>query len=174
MSAPASSSAPAPLTEQLSATIPRLNSEGANWAVFSMRFREAMQTTHRWGYFDGSKAHPAPKDKANPSETETEAMERWDYEDQVARYFLSQRLPDETAMEVSTYQTAKERWDAVMQEYTAKSAYAKNDLEQAFLEMRCPKGGDVCAFLTSLRTRRNELMAAGVTISDRDFERTVL
>jgi len=36
------------------------------------------------------------------------------------------------------------------------------------------KGGDVRAFLTGLKTWHNELTAAGVTITDAEFERTVL
>ena len=40
--------------------------------------------------------------------------------------------------------------------------------------MQCPKGGNVCAFLSSLSLQRNELLAAGITISNEDFEQTVL
>jgi hypothetical protein len=40
--------------------------------------------------------------------------------------------------------------------------------------MRCPKGGDVCTFLTNLKTKRNELVAVGVAIADKDYQRTVL
>jgi hypothetical protein len=101
-------------------------------------------------------------------------MERWDSEDQIAGYLLIQQLPDLTAMEASQLTTAKERWEMVQKEYTAKSKYVRNDLEQAFLEMCCPKGGEVRAFLASLRTKRNELAAAGVVIADKDYQRTVL
>jgi hypothetical protein len=40
--------------------------------------------------------------------------------------------------------------------------------------MCCPKGGDVRTFLASLRTRCNELVAANITIADKDYQRTVL
>lgn len=42
-------------TEQLTAHIPRLDPEGANWATFAMHFKGAMIASRRWGYFDGSK-----------------------------------------------------------------------------------------------------------------------
>jgi gag-polypeptide of LTR copia-type len=87
---------------------------------------------------------------------------------------LIQRLPDLTAMEASHLNTAKERWEMVQKEYTAKSKYTQNDLEQAFFEMRCPKGGDVRAFLTNLKTKWNELVAVGMAITDKDYQRTVL
>jgi hypothetical protein len=40
--------------------------------------------------------------------------------------------------------------------------------------MHCLRGGDICAFLTSLRMKRNQIKATGVTVSDNDFEQTVL
>jgi len=77
-------------------------------------------------------------------------------------------------LEVRQYKTAKERWHVVTQEFMAKSAYARNALHRLFVDMRCPKGGDVRTFLTNLKMRRNELLAASVTISHEDFKRTVL
>ena len=129
--------------EQLPANIPCLEPSGINWAIFSMRFREAMKATRRWGYFDGTKSHPEPKDKGNVTDDETEAIEKWDHEDLVARYLLSQHLPDTTAICLSHYKTAKERWEKVNHEFMAKSMYMQKDLEQSFFEMRCAKGADV-------------------------------
>jgi gag-polypeptide of LTR copia-type len=161
-------------TEQFTTHIPRLDPEGANWANFAMRFKGAMIASRCWGYFDGSKKHPAPADEDKPTNTEVEAMECWDSKDQIAGYLLIQRLPDLTTMEESHLNTAKERWEMVQKEYMAKSKYARNDLEQVFFKMRCPKGGDVRAFLTNLKTKRNELVAIGVAIADKDYQRTVL
>jgi hypothetical protein len=62
----------------------------------------------------------------------------------------------------------------VQKEYTAKSEYVRNDLEQAFFEMCCPKGGDICTFLMNLKTKRNKLAGIGVAIADKDYQRTVL
>ena len=92
----------------------------------------------------------------------------------VARYLFFQRLPDSTMIYLSTLSNAKQCWARVNAEYTAKSVYAQNDLEQAFSEMRCPKDGDVRTFLTSVRYKREELAAAGVTITTNDYQRTVL
>ena len=142
--------APTPAIEQLPQNIPRLEPDGSNWAIFAVRFREAMSANRRWGFFDGKNARPVPTDPSNVTSDELEAMAKWDYEDQVARYLLSQRLPDSTAVRMGPYTTAKARWDRVHTEYTAKSVYAQNDLESTFYEMRCEKGGDVRAFLTSL------------------------
>jgi hypothetical protein len=153
---------------------PQLTPDGSNWAIFLTRFRQAMQATRRWGHFEGTKPRPTPKSKAKPTEEEAEALERWDHEDLVASYLLAQRLPDTTALHLEEFPTAQERWRTLSQEYTAKSAYAQNDLEDAFLEMRCPRGGDVRDFLTSLHHKREQLTAAGVQITNRDYRRTVL
>src|ERR1700747_62589 len=40
--------------------------------------------------------------------------------------------------------------------------------------MRCTKGGDVREFLTSLCCKREEVAAAGVPISNKEYERTIL
>ena len=175
MSAPVSHTEPlsAPALA-LSADVPQLNSEGTNWAIFEARFQDAMETADRWEYFDGSEPHPVPADPNNPTEAEKQEMKHWDRQDRIAWNLLNKRLPDAMMLEVRQYPSAKERWDVVKRQFTAKSAYARKALHQSFVNMQCPKGGDVRAFLSSLTLRRNEPLAAGVTISDEDFEQTVL
>ena len=160
--------------EKLPANIPRLEHNGSNWAIFKIRFSNAMKVTRRWAYFTGLNVYPEPVDRAKPTREEASAIIQWEYEDSVASYLLSQRLPDTTEMRIAGCSTTKERWDMVAKEYQAKSAYAQADLHQAFLEMRCAKGGDVREFLASLCCKREELAAAGVTVSDKEYERTIL
>ena len=93
--------------EDPSTNIPHLKPDGTNWTVFSLRFRKAMQAMHRWEYFDGTKPRPTPKDPSAPTNAEIEALERWDHEDVVARYLLSQRLPDMTFMRLSQLKRAE-------------------------------------------------------------------
>ena len=70
-------------------------------------------------------------------------MEAWDHKDLVVQYLLSQHLPDMTAIHLSAYNTAKEHWKRINEEFTVKSIYTQNVPESAFLDMKCPKGGDV-------------------------------
>ena len=72
------------------------------------------------------------------------------------------------------HHTAKARWDRVTDEFTTKSAYAQNDLETTFWEMKCLKDRDACAFFTSLRYKREELSAAGTSITDKEYQHMVL
>jgi transposase InsO family protein len=154
--------------------IPRLETDGSNWASYAMRFRMAMQATGKWDCFDGTKPRPIAKDPAAPTKDEKEAAAAWEKEDQVARYLLSQRLPDSTLLGLNSCTSATMCWNRVSDEYTAKSVYAQNDLEQAFLDMRCPKGGDVRPFLTTVRNKREELAAAGIRITNKEYQHTVL
>jgi gag-polypeptide of LTR copia-type/Zinc knuckle len=87
---------------------------------------------------------------------------------------LTQWLPEDTAMEVFVHKTAKEWWEAIELEFTAKSKFARNNLKQEFFSMCCPRGGDIRTFLTSLWTKQNQIKATGVTIGNDNFEQTVL
>jgi hypothetical protein len=40
--------------------------------------------------------------------------------------------------------------------------------------MCCPRGGDIWPFLTSLCSKRKELAAAGISITQKDYQCTVL
>ena len=154
--------------------IPRLEHDGSNWAIYAIRFRSAMRATNRWDYFNGSKPRPSVKDPQAPSKDEKEATELWEKEDEIARYLLQQRLPDSTVLGLNSCTSTAMCWKRVSDEYTAKSVYAQNDKEQEFLEMCCPKGGEVQPFLISVRNKREELAAAGIRTSSKDYQRTVL
>ena len=96
-----------------------------------------------WDYFDGSNTRPIPKDANNLTDAEKTDCKRWDRKDVIAQCLLGQHLPIETAMDMESFPTVQEQWNAVNTYFTAKSVYSKADLHQAFLDMRCPKGGDV-------------------------------
>lgn len=141
--------------ERLLSNIPRLEPDGINWTAFSMRFRQAMQATRRWGDFDSSILRPTLKDPSAPTEAEIEALDPWEHEDLIACHLLPQCLPDMIVLRMNQYQTAQVYWSRVDHEYTIKSIYVQSRLEQAFSEMRCSKGGDVKVFVTSVRCSRS-------------------
>ena len=77
-------------------------------------------------------------------------------------------------MQIARLPTAKEKWDAVSCIFTAKSEYAKNDLYQSFIDMKCKRAADIREYLDNLKTRHCQLEAIGVPITDLDHKRTVL
>jgi hypothetical protein len=111
------------MSDPLATSIPRLDTTGSNWAIFSMRFQEAMEANWKWSHFTGSPGRPVPADPNNITTDETKAIDEWDQDEVVARYLLSQRLPDSTAVRLKGLTTAKERWDKVIAEFSVKSQY---------------------------------------------------
>jgi hypothetical protein len=67
----------------------RLEPSGANWAIFTLRFQEAMQANQKWGHFDGSITCPILADVAKPTDDEKNAMADWDHSKSVMLYMLS-------------------------------------------------------------------------------------
>ncbi len=65
-------------------------------------------------------------------------------------------------------------WDHLIFKFTTQSIYAQNDLEEAFFNMACIKGKDIQSFLTALHYKHKELVAVGVQITQREYQRTIL
>jgi hypothetical protein len=77
-------------------------------------------------------------------------------------------------MRIHNKRTVKERWDAIVTEYTEKGAYAQTDLRGRFLESKCPDKGNVREFLDNLRVKREELASVGVDIDEKDYRSTII
>jgi len=163
-----------PSIHQLPSNIPCLEADGSNWAIFVLRFREAVQVARRWPYFEGTIPCPSPKDPAKVPDNEKKSIEDWKFEDLAARYLLSQQLPNSIAIRLHSLTTAKARWDHLVFKFTAQSIYAQNDLEEAFFNMAYTRGEDIRSFLMGLRYKREELAAAGVQITQREYQCTIL
>ena len=87
---------------------------------------------------------------------------------------LTQQLLDSTVMEVHVKKTVKERWEAVVKEYTVKGAYVQMEMQSKFLTSRCSKKGNAKEFLRGLRLKKEELVQVGVRISDEDYLSTII
>src|SRR6266702_7625579 len=165
---------PAAMSDPLPTSVPRLDPTGSNWAIFSMRFQEAMEANQKWGHFDGKSPCPVPAVVNKPTDDEKKEVADWKQEETVTKYLLSQRLPDSTAVHLKSLISAKERWDKVKTEFSVKSQYAETDLLTAFSEMRCPRGGDVRTFLGQMRVKREELAAVGVTMTKKEYHSAII
>jgi hypothetical protein len=62
----------------------------------------------------------------------------------------------------------------IKQKFTAKSEYAKANLYQSFLDMMCPKGGNIHKFLNNLSTKHHELKAISITVTDINYRHIIL
>jgi len=118
--------ATATLADSLSSSVPKLNPSGLNWAIFFVRFQDAVEAKGFWGHFDGS--DPCPSLSSPATVTEIAAEAQWLKNEQSAKSLLTQKIPDGTLMRVHMKTTVKQRWDAIVLEYTEKGDYAKTKL----------------------------------------------
>src|SRR6266851_2538388 len=103
-----------PSIQLLPSNIPCLKADGSNWAIFILCFREAMQVTQRWPYFEGTILCPSPKNPAKVPDDERKSVEDWEFEDLATRYLLLQQLPDSVAIQLHSLPTVKARWDQLI------------------------------------------------------------
>jgi hypothetical protein len=78
---------------------------------------------------------------ANPTATENSVKAQWDKDEHSAKSLLTQKLPDSMVVMVHGKVTVKERWDAVVKEFSKKSAYVQADMRAKFMAMRCLEQG---------------------------------
>ena len=160
------------LSDALPLSVPKLEANGTNWAIFLVCCRDAVEAKGYWGHFDGTT--PVPTLSTPPTMKETTAKTQWEKDEQSAKSLLTQKLPDSTVMKIHMKATVQERWSAVVKEYTEKGAYAQTDMRTKFLASRCPETGNVRDFLDQLRTKKEELVQVGVVISDSDYLSTII
>ena len=181
------STAPTSLSDTLPSSIPKLDASGMNWVIFAIRFQDAVEAKGFWGHFDGTKTRPAAAAPvAAPVEGEEApvvavaeppliadalalAQKQWDKDELSAKSLLTQKIPDSTLMRIHTKKTVRERWEAIVTEYTEKGAYAQTDLRKEFLKSKCPSRSNVRTFLDDLRVKQEELASVGVKISEDDY-----
>jgi hypothetical protein len=77
-------------------------------------------------------------------------------------------------MEIHMKKSVRERWEAVVKEYTVKGVYAQTEMRGKFLMSRCPEKGNAKDFLRGLRLKKEELAQVGVKISDEDYLSTII
>ncbi|KAJ8507986.1 hypothetical protein ONZ45_g9696 [Pleurotus djamor] len=171
------------LSDTLPSTVPKLLSSGENWVIFRLRFEDAVEAKGFLGHFDGTTPHPAALTTQSPqggtaaaAQTRdlAEEVAQWEKNERSAKSLLTQKIPDSTLILIQGKKSVKDRWDAVVSEYTDKDAFAKSDLRNEFMSMRCPAKGNVKEFLENLRVRREELITMDVEINEIDYRSTII
>jgi hypothetical protein len=178
-----------------------LDVSGANWAIFALCFQTVVQGKGLWKHFDGSElclvlstatqtsttptTAPAAPAVVTPTVPPTTApvsppigtqdeINAWKKNENIARSFLAQCLPDSTLIVMSPIDSIKKMWDAIVHDYTYKSVFTQACLHQEFGSTRCPDKGDVCNFLNELCMKKAELAAVGVIISDKEYQNAII
>ena len=165
------------LADSLPSSVPKLDSSGLNWAIFSSHFQDAVEAKGYWGHFDGSAPCPIATSVTASDGTKTtnnSPVEQWNKDERLAKSLLTQKIPDSALMKIQNKKTVKDRWDIIVQEYTEKGSFAQTELWMCFLETRCQDKGDVCQFLDNLHVKREELATMGVEIDEKDYRSTII
>ncbi|CAA7268571.1 unnamed protein product [Cyclocybe aegerita] len=198
------STATTSLSDTLPSSVPKLDASGLNWAIFAVRFQDAVEAKGFWGHFIGTDPRPVPAATPTPAPTpatvtagaataavvgaapptigatatptaaEIAAMEKWDKDERAAKSLLTQRIPDSMLMRIHSKKTVFERWSTIVSEYTEKGAYVQTEMRTKFLGSKCPDKGNVREFLDSLATKREQLASVGVDIDEKDYRSTIL
>lgn len=164
----------ASLSDSLPSSVPKLDPAGANWSIFLFRFQDAVEAKGYWGHFDGTDERPTTAKPNEPTEDETNAMKQWDKDERSAKTLLTQKIPDSTVVLIHSKKLVRERWEAVVKEFSKKSAYAMADLRAKFMALRCPDKTNPRDFLENLRVKKEELSQAGISVEEKDYLSVIL
>ena len=95
------------LSDSLPSSIPKLDASGLNWAIFSVRFQDAIEAKGFWSHFDGTGPRPdavptvavdneGKSTTTPPSDADIAAVDKWDKDERSAKSLLTQKIPDST------------------------------------------------------------------------------
>ena len=90
------------LSDSLPSSIPKLDSSGLNWAIFSICFQDTVEAKGFWSHFDGTGSCPSADQVSTtdsdgkvmlspPSETDLAAVDKWDKDEHSAKSLLTQK-----------------------------------------------------------------------------------
>ncbi|KZT63778.1 hypothetical protein DAEQUDRAFT_641880, partial [Daedalea quercina L-15889] len=111
-----------------SSAFEKLDATGKNWMTFQQRFEIAVRQKKVWGHFDGTKPCPTPADADAPTAAEQTAIDGWQEKEDLARYLLTQKLPNITFTKHRRKGTAAAIWNVITQEFAQKSMLLRANL----------------------------------------------
>ena len=83
-------------TDTLLGNIPKLNIKGANWVIFSLCFRTAIEAKELWSHFDGTSTCPvgitttATDRTVTTSPPDADELAKWQKSENMAKHLLTQ------------------------------------------------------------------------------------
>ncbi|KAJ7222560.1 hypothetical protein GGX14DRAFT_353122, partial [Mycena pura] len=142
--------------------VPVLQPDGANWLIFSTRFKYFVKSKARWGHFDGTTPKPVPP----AAQTE---IDEWEQHEDEAHNFLAQKLEDTTLLQADEKNTVAEMWEWINDEFTALSSHVVAAMQADFDSCNCGENGNVHTHLDQLKMKHKSLVAVGVVLTDSQY-----
>ena len=121
-----------------STAVERLDASSANWVIFQNRFLIAIDQKDVLRQFDGSNLKPsALKEDAMEAEKKrhTKELTSWRKKEMLAKYLLTQKLPDSMFMKYFHKGSVANIWSVIVEEFTEKSMLMWSSLHSEFMHM---------------------------------------
>ena len=152
-----------------------LEANGSNWVIFQHQFTIAVQQKKVWSQFDGTSPKPSESPATSTAATEhAKKVSDWNERETLAKYLLTQKLPDSIFTKYLRKNTVAEIWSALVTEFTKKSMIMKSNLHSEFMALRYQKGADLRLEFDRVRGKYEALMNAGVTVSPDDYRTLII
>jgi hypothetical protein len=148
-------------------SVPKLETNGANWMIFRIHLKWALEEKQVFSHFDGTTVKPAD------NKPDTEKMD-WLNDETKACHLLAQKLHDSTLTKLLHHTTVAEMWTAVTQEFMTKSSHVVAAMCASFDSLNCADNRNICTHLDRLRFKYEELVGIWVTILSTDYATRII
>jgi hypothetical protein len=152
---------------QVLSSVPKLETNGSNCIIFSVRLKWALQEKKVYGHLDGTASKPADTAPADEQTT-------WLDNEAKARHLLAQKLHDSTLTKLLHLTTVAAMWTSLSTEFTVKSSHIVAAMRTAFDSLKCADNGNVYTHLDKLRFKYEELVGVGVTIPTEQYATQII
>ena len=151
--------------------VPKLCDNGSNWADYHAQVQVAMEAKGLWKDVEGKATPPKLYAKVNGIavllDSKTQATEeqiearkhRIDEAASLAKHVILSTTSARIGMKIKTLTTAKEMWDEVKKDATAKSTLYLMDVECQLESMRLSESSDPKTHLTELKSHFQLMMS---------------
>ena len=103
-----------------------------------------------------------------------DAQNTWQEKEDMALYLLSQKLPNSIFSKYWQKATVAKMWSAICTEFTQKSMVMHSNLCSEFMAMQYEKGADLRMEFDRIWMKHEELLNAGITVSDDDYHTLII
>jgi hypothetical protein len=152
--------------------IPKLAADGSNWPIYRDRMVFTLKAFTLDKHLINAKVS-SPGSKAQPSD-EAEAAIIWKREDAVVKQCIAASIPDEAFKRIKEDMSAKDVWDNLDTQFEDKSRIIREKLEKSLKDQQCEEKEDVRTYFALMTSLREQLVAAGGSITDDKYARILL
>lgn len=148
-------------------SIPKLAADGSNWGSY----RDSM--VFMLGVFDLDDHLTDGEVPKSGAEVETvdeaEATFRWERDDASVKHYIASSIPNSVFILVKGGTRAKDVWHNLSTQFEGQSRALRGKLKRKLCMERCSDNGDVRTHFSKLASLREQLDAAGGSVSDKEY-----